>query len=377
MSFEAGSMLSLPDRALVVKLFYKNGESTTVTLRKFRTEKGLKAQKSPISLNGILNLVRRFEETGSLEDRPRSGRPALRADRVHVVESVMEDMAAETSTGSSSAREAQRRTGIPEPSIRRILHGMLDLYPYKIQALHKLLPADTGARQNFATWALEQMQRNPQWLLNVMWTDEAHFSLHGDVNTQNSRIWATSNPREYQSQPLHSPHITVWCGFTASFILGPFFFEEHCPVSGWKTCTVNAERYLTLLRDHVVPALQERHALPVVTFMQDGAPPHIARDVKMFLLATFTEDRVISRGCKFQWPSRSPDLTPADFWLWGYLKSRVYRNSPNTLVELKTAIRRTVAAIDSDMLHSAVMGVVTRLTCLLPCGGGNVEHLLR
>ena len=59
LSFEAGSMLSLPDRALVVKLLYKNGESTTVTLRKFRTEKGLKAQKSPISLNGILNLVRR------------------------------------------------------------------------------------------------------------------------------------------------------------------------------------------------------------------------------------------------------------------------------------------------------------------------------
>lgn len=311
-----------------------------------------------------------------MEDRPRSGRPALRADRVHVVQSVMEDMAAETSTGSSSAREAERRTGIPEASIRRILHGMLDLYPYKIQTLHQLLPADTDARQKFATWALEQMQRNPQWLLNVMWTDEAHFSLHCDVNTQNSRIWATSNPREYHSQPLHSPHITVWCGFTASFILGPFFFEEHCPVSGFKTCTVTAKRYLTLLRDHVVPALQERHVLPVVTFMQDGAPPHFARDAKRFLLATFTEDRVISRGCKFQWPSRSPDLNPADFWLWGYLKSRVYRNSPNTLVELKTALRRTVTAIDSDMLHSAVMGVVTRLTCLLPCGGGNVEHLL-
>ena len=41
-------MLSLPDWDLVVKLFYKNVKSTTVTLRKFHMEKGVKAQKRPI-----------------------------------------------------------------------------------------------------------------------------------------------------------------------------------------------------------------------------------------------------------------------------------------------------------------------------------------
>ncbi|GBN25055.1 hypothetical protein AVEN_65054-1 [Araneus ventricosus] len=46
-SFYPNSMLSLPDRVLVVKLFYKNGESTIIALRKFRTEEGLKAQKKP------------------------------------------------------------------------------------------------------------------------------------------------------------------------------------------------------------------------------------------------------------------------------------------------------------------------------------------
>ena len=48
-------------------------------------EKGLKAQKSPISLNGIFNLIRHFEETVSLEDRPQKGRPAMRVDRVFEV----------------------------------------------------------------------------------------------------------------------------------------------------------------------------------------------------------------------------------------------------------------------------------------------------
>ena len=57
-------------------------------------------------------------------------------DRVHVVQKVKEDLAVETSMGSGSVLKVEKRTGIPEPSIRRILHGMLDLYPYKILALH-------------------------------------------------------------------------------------------------------------------------------------------------------------------------------------------------------------------------------------------------
>ncbi|GFX39327.1 uncharacterized protein TNCV_3860501 [Trichonephila clavipes] len=73
---------------------------------------------------------------------------------------------------------------------------------------------------------------------------------------------------------------------------------------------------------------------------------------------------------------RSPDLTPADFWLWGYLKSRVHLFGPSSLSELKDAIRREVSSLHPDMLHSAVAGFVTRLECLLPCGGGHVEHIL-
>ena len=74
----------------MVKLFYKNDESITVTLRRFRTKKGLKAQKNAISLNGILNLIQRSEETLKLEDRLPRARSALTADCVHVVQGNIE-----------------------------------------------------------------------------------------------------------------------------------------------------------------------------------------------------------------------------------------------------------------------------------------------
>ncbi|GFW72644.1 uncharacterized protein TNCV_3798721 [Trichonephila clavipes] len=190
------------------------------------------------------------------------------------------------------------------------------------------------------------------------------------------RIWATSNPREYTQKPLHSPKVTAWCGFTGSFIIGPFFFETQFPVNGWITETVNAQCYLTLLRETVVPCLIQRGRVSNVTFMQDGATSHTAKLVKAFLIQTFGEDRIVSRRCRYPWPPRSPDLTPADFWLWGYLKSRVYLSGPSSLSELKDAIRREASSIHPDMLHSAVAGFVTRLECLLPCGGGHVEHIL-
>ncbi|GFV81149.1 autophagy-related protein 13 [Trichonephila clavipes] len=148
-----------------------------------------------------------------------------------------------------------------------------------------------------------------------------------------------------------------------------------CPVNGWITETVNAQRYLTLLRETVVPCLIQRGQISNVTFMQDGATSHTANPVKAFLIQTFGEDRIVSRRCRHPWSPRSPDLAPANFWLWGYLKSRVYLSGPSSVSGLK----EEVSSIHTPSRHVAlytVAGFVTRLECLLPCGGGHVEHIL-
>ncbi|GFX51747.1 DUF4817 domain-containing protein [Trichonephila clavipes] len=246
-------MLNAPDKALLVKLFYMNEESATIALRKFRVQKNVKSGKGPLTPAGLLNLVKRFEETGKLEDRARAGRPCLKEARAPCIAVEMEAIASEAASGTSSAREAARRLGLLPSSVRNILRRILQLYPYKLQSCHELLPADTAQREAFAKWAFSKMEQDPTWVFNILWTDEAHFSLHGDVNNHNCRIWATSNPREYTQKPLHSPKVTAWCGFTGSFIIGPYFFETQCAVNGWITETVNAQRYLTLLRETVVP----------------------------------------------------------------------------------------------------------------------------
>ena len=59
----------------------------------------------------------------------------------------------------------------------------------------------------------------------------------------------------------------------------------------------------------------------------------------MSLLRGVFGDPIISQGT---WPPRSPDLTPPDFYLWGHLKARVYRNNPRTIEDLKNVISNDI-----------------------------------
>ncbi|GFX11608.1 DUF4817 domain-containing protein [Trichonephila clavipes] len=154
-------MLSAPDKALLVKLFYMNEESATIALRKFRVQKNVKSRKGPLTPAGLLKLVKSFEETGKLEDRARAGRPCLKEARAPCIVVEMEAIASEAASRTSSAREAARRLGLPQSSVRNILRRILQLYPYKLQSCHELLPADTAQREAFAKWAFSKMEQDP------------------------------------------------------------------------------------------------------------------------------------------------------------------------------------------------------------------------
>ena len=53
-------------------------------------------------------------------------------------------------------------------------------------------------------------------------------------------------------------------------------------------------------------------------------------------------------------------LDPCDFFLWGYLKDRVFANRPNTIAELKTKIRFAIALFSEDTLQKVVKNTAFR-----------------
>ncbi|GFV55538.1 hypothetical protein TNCV_2573781 [Trichonephila clavipes] len=73
-------------------------------------------------------------------------------------------------------------------------------------------------------------------------------------------------------------------------------------------------------------------------------------------------DRLISRFGPVNWPPRSCDLTPLDYFLWCYVKSLVYADKPQTLDHLEDYIRRVIAAdIRPQMLEKVIENWTSRL----------------
>ena len=140
-------------------------------------------------------------------------------------------------------------------------------------------------------------------------------------------------------------------------IIGPYFFEDQ----NEQAVTVTSERYVAMLKEFVFPYLEENeYDIPSIWFQQDGATAHTAKDSMNVLSEKFPK-RLISRFGGVSWPPRSPDLSSCDFFLWGYLKSKVYIGKPRTISELKNAIRREIASISIEKLKNVMINFKHRL----------------
>ncbi|PSN36232.1 hypothetical protein C0J52_25369 [Blattella germanica] len=133
------------------------------------------------------------------------------------------------------------------------------------------------------------------------------------------------------------PKVTVWCGMAATNVIGPFILRE----------TMNAERYLQMLEDCVWPMVSAWNNINDVIFMQDGASPHFANVVRAWLDEKFP-GRWLERRGPHEWPARSPDLTPCDFFLWGWAKDEMYRTNPRTLEQLEARIQYVIMRLSPE-----------------------------
>ncbi len=161
----------------------------------------------------------------------------------------------------------------------------------------------------FANWVHKQRQINEDFSQKIIFSDEANFHLSGFINKQNCHFWANDNPRTIVEKPMHPSKVTVWCAFFAGGIIGLFFFENDASNS----VTVTRERYCAMITNFFSPEL---NAMDVenLWFQQDSATCHTA-NATMALLNEKFPGRIISRNSEVNWPARSCDLTPLDFFL--------------------------------------------------------------
>lgn len=317
----------------------------------------------------ILNIFHRFEKSGCINQCVKCYKgnekviPEERLERDLAVCAYVE------ANEPCSSTQISEEVDIPDRTVRHILkmHGYKS---YKLQKSQEIFPEDHIRRMEFCEAMREKINEHELFLQNILFTDESSFSLHGHHNPSVARYWSREN--KHLSVPLRTQYpqkVNVWAGILGDNIVGPFFINGN----------LNGERYLQLLQQDIIPAVQNLNVnFDEIWFQQDGCPAHNARQVQDFLATTFPEQLICTRGT-IPWPARSPDLTPLDFFLWGHLTQLIYghrHDRPTNLDELRAKIRHIANSITPENLANVRTEFYDRLGYCEAQQGGLFEHLI-
>lgn len=265
----------------------------------------------------------------------------------------------------TSTRTIAKTTGIPKFPVHRMLSKQ-KFHPYKYHISQGLRPGDEDRRRTFCEWYTRQCDTDAQFPKKIIWTDESTITNNGIFNRRNTHYWSRENPRPLKfSRHQYRFGFNMWAGICGAKIIGPFIYKEN----------LNSERYLHLLENNVANYLED---LPLAQtsccwFQHDGAPAHNSRDVTAYLSELFS-DKLISTHSTIRWPARSPDLTPLDFFLWGYIKDRVYKHEILNEEQLRIRVIDAFDSISPEMLADVLDNTVTRCYRCLEANGSHFEH---
>ncbi len=332
-------------RVYVIKVYYETKSLKTVRERFTAEFPGVVAPAKQV----ILTLVRKFEQHYTIDDLPRSGRRSVRTTEKR--DEIRQALAENPST---SSRRVAQKVGLSHTSTYRTMRSIA--YPYKITVQHELKAVDGPRRLQFCAWLLRYTRASRTVLNYVYFSDEAWFNLDGFVNSQNYRVWSSDNPHVFRTTTLHPQKIGVWAAVSRKRVIGPFFFAT----------TITSAVYCDIVKQFI--AMLEEDERDVV-FQQDNARPHVSKET-MPMLREFFGDRIVD------WPTRSPDLSPPDYFLWGMLKNAVYRDAPATIEDLKTKIEEAMNAISPQTLKRVFDNLIRRVKACKAANGQHFEHLL-
>lgn len=257
--------------------------------------------------------------------------------------------------------------GMSSSSFNRITRLDLRWHPYKIQPRVPLTGKMCKARSDFCNWFVDYWDRDDSFSKHLVVGDLAEFSLNGFVSSRNIFEYVHRIPPKPEQPTNPQDKVFVWSGVCGNgFILGPYFFSQ----------APDETMYAQMFSD-LTPKLTEKYKenFDKLWWVQDGEPTVILNQI----LNQSFHNHVIGRGRDIQWPSCSPDLTPCEYFLWGYLKHKVYRNSIESLPDLCDRITEEIETItrdQKDFVVEAMEHMKARAVKCVEKDGENVEGLI-
>ena len=224
---------------------------------------------------------------------------------------------------------------------------------------------DTIEKRYKRSWNLYRLLRKNRWK-KVVTCDEAWFYLkdsRGQTSIQYLKADQKRNEAEVLTQVTHSKGIMVWIAFCADGFFTPIFVTPGAKIDSDYYCNnVIKPFYKEYIR---------RYPDNGLLFHQDSAPAHVSKKTTDFM-----DNLGLRYITKNQWMPSSPDCSPCDYWLFGYLKSRMRRRKAKTINGLKKVLKDEVKKIPLSMIHRALRSWPRRCRLVYYNKGNNIENLI-
>lgn len=339
-------VISKETRAVIIAL-HKNG----------LTGKSIAARKiAPQST--IYRIIKNFKERGSIVAKKAPGRPrktSKRQDRLLKVFQLRD-----RATSSAELAQEWQQAGV-SASARTVRRRLLEQGLVSRRAAKKPLLSRKNIRdrlifcKRYREWTAEGWGK-------VIFSDESPFRLFGTSGKQ--LIRRRRGERYHQSCLMptvkHPETIHVWGCFSAKGIGSLTVLP--------KNTAMNKEWYQNVLREQLLPTVQEQFGDQQCLFQHDGAPCHKAKVITKWL----REQNIEILG---PWPGNSPDLNPIEN-LWSIIKRRVDKQKPTNSDKMQALIVQEWTAISQDLVQKLIESMPGRIAEVLKKKGQHCKYWL-
>ncbi len=197
-------------------------------------------------------------------------------------------------------------------------------------------------------WAKAHLKWTVAKWKTVLWSDESKFEvLFGKLGRHVIRTKEDKdNPSCYQRSVQKPASLMVW-GCMSACGMGSLHI--------WKG-TINAERYIQVLEQHMLPSRRRLFQGRPCIFQHDNARPHTAS-----ITTSWLRRRRIQ---VLKWPACSPDLSPIEN-IWRIIKRKMRQRRPKTVEHLEACIRQEWDNIPIPKLEQLVSSVPRRLQTVI------------
>ncbi len=307
------------------------------------------AKSLKLSSSTMHNIIQRFRESGTMSVRKGQGRKTildardLRALRRHCI-TYRNATVMEITTWAQEYFQKTLSVNTIHRAIRRcrlkLNRSKKKPYLNMIQKRRRFLWAKAHLKWTVAKWK------------TVLWSDESKCEvLFGKLGRHVIRTKEDKdNPSCYQRSVQKPASLMVW-GCMSACGMGSLHI--------WKG-TINAERYIQVLEQHMLPSRRRLFQGRPCIFQHDNARPHTASITTSWLRRR--RIRVL------KWPACSPDLSPIEN-IWRIIKRKMLQRRPKTIEQLEACIRQEWDNIPIPKLEQLVSSVPRRLQTVIKIRG--------